>query len=66
MVCTGGTGRSMLLMHDERSKIMNSRAFSWADSAVRLAQQPGKLFPLAEVGSPAKPVDAASPTCRAV
>jgi len=37
------------LMHDERSKIMNSSAFSGGDSAVRLAQQPGNAWASMEV-----------------
>jgi len=52
--------------HPERSKIMNSRAFSCAESAVRVEQQPGNAFPALVDGSPWKSVDAESLTCRAV
>jgi hypothetical protein len=53
-------------MQAERSKIMNSSAFSCADKAVRAAQQPGKLFPEVVDGSPGKPTEAASLTCKPV
>jgi hypothetical protein len=53
-------------MQAERSKIMNSSAFSCADKAVRAAQQPGKVVPELVAGSPGNPVEAESLTCRAV
>jgi hypothetical protein len=37
----GGGGRVTGTTHEERSKIMNSSAFSGPDSAVRFAQHPG-------------------------
>jgi len=51
-------------MHEERSKIMNSRAFSCGDRAVRAAQHPGKLFPAEVEGSPGKSVETGSLTCK--
>jgi hypothetical protein len=61
-----------LLMQDERSKIMNSSAFSCGDKAVRAAQQPGKAVrvtggvAVVATGSPGNPVDAESLTCNPV
>ena len=37
----GGVGAPSVVMHDDRSKIMNIRIFSCGDSAVRWAQQAG-------------------------
>jgi hypothetical protein len=62
---TGG-GRLWSLMQDERSKIMNSSAFSCCESAVLTAQQAGKVVPADDVGSPGKPVEVESLTCKAV
>ena len=58
-------GRSIGVTHPERSKIMNSSAFSCAESPVRAEQQVGNTV-LPVDGSPGKPVDAESLTCKAV
>ena len=55
-----------LLIQEERSKIMNSRAFSCGESAVLVAQQPGKEVPELVAGSPGNPTEAESLTCRPV
>ena len=65
-VTGGGGGRLIGVTHPERSKIMNSSAFSCAESSVRTAQQPGNTFPAFVAGSPGNPVDAESLTCKAV
>ena len=52
---------------DDMSKIMNSMAFSCGESAVRVAQHVGNtVLPVPVDGSPGKPVDAESLTCKAV
>jgi hypothetical protein len=53
--------------HPERSKIMNSSAFSCGESWVRTAQQVGNtVLPVPVAGSPGNPTDAESFTCKAV
>jgi hypothetical protein len=69
----GVGGKSTGFTHPERSKIMNSSAFSCGESAVRVEQQLGNdvivvpvVPPPTLTGSPGKSVVAASVTCRAV
>jgi hypothetical protein len=66
----GDAGRSTGITHPERSKNMNSSAFSCGESSVRAEQQsvapPNDAAGLATTGSPGNPVEAESLTCRAV
>jgi hypothetical protein len=63
----GVGGKSTGFTHPERSKIMNSSAFSCGESPVRAEQQVGNtVLPVPADGSPGKPVDAESLTCKAV
>jgi hypothetical protein len=55
-----------LLIQEERSKIMNSSAFSCGESAVLAAQHAGKALPELVAGSPGNPVEAESLTCKPV
>jgi hypothetical protein len=63
-------GRFKGITHAERSKNMNSSAFSWGESSVREEQQsvvpPSDAAGLATTGSPGNPFDEESLTCREV
>jgi hypothetical protein len=59
-------GTLLELMQEDRSKIMNSSAFSCGDRLVREAQHPGNALPPLVAGSLSKPTDTESLTCNAV